>query len=231
MSQGRLQGKVAIIVGAGQMPGDTIGNGRAVADRFAQEGATLLLVDIDEQWAETTRAAVARHGGAASVLRADITREADCTAIAAACIERYGRIDILHNNVGLSRGDRKTVDMAAGVWDELMRQSVTRLHAGQPSASPIHRGVHEISDPSLVEGRIPSWGLTVSLQACQPRRPDTVRSTVRPLGAPLDRVGRRWTLSHCPYSEIGLSWDARKHRGTILDHSHSIVAGGLLDTS
>jgi len=124
MSQGRLQGKVAIIVGAGQMPGDTVGNGRAVAERFAQEGATLLLVDIDEQWAEATRAAVVGYGGAASVLRADITQEADCAAIAGACIERYGRIDILHNNVGRSKGDRKTIDMDAGVWDELMAMNL-----------------------------------------------------------------------------------------------------------
>ena len=47
----------------------------------------------------------------------------------------------------------------------------------------------------------------------------------------LDRLGRLWTLSPCPYSEIGLFWDGRKHHGTILDHSHSMVAGGLLLTS
>ena len=71
-SNGRLQGKVAIIVGAGQLAGDTIGNGRAVAERFAQEGAALLLVDIDEAAAEVTRQAVAGYGQPASVLRADI---------------------------------------------------------------------------------------------------------------------------------------------------------------
>lgn len=124
MNPGRLQGKVAIIVGAGQMPGDTIGNGRAVAERFAQEGASLLLVDIDEQWAESTRTAVEIHGGAASVLKADITDERDCAAIAATCVERYGRIDILHNNVGRSKGDRATVDMDADVWDGLMAMNL-----------------------------------------------------------------------------------------------------------
>jgi len=102
MGTGRLEGKIAIIVGAGQQPGDTVGNGRATAERFAQEGATLLLVDINEEWAASTRDAVAALGGQASVLRADITREADCAAIAAACIERHGRIDILHNNVGVT---------------------------------------------------------------------------------------------------------------------------------
>lgn len=121
---GRLQGKVAIIVGAGQQPGDTVGNGRAVAERFAQEGATLLLVDINEAWANDTLQAVRQFGTPASVLRADITREADCKAITDACIERYGRIDILHNNVGQSKGDKKTSEMDAEVWDSIMAMNL-----------------------------------------------------------------------------------------------------------
>ena len=124
MSQGRLNGKVAIIVGAGQQPGETVGNGRAVAERFAEEGATLLLVDINEDWAEATRAAVERHGRPASVLRADITREEDCAAIARTCMERYGRIDVLHNNVGRSRGDRRTAEMDAEMWDAIMAMNL-----------------------------------------------------------------------------------------------------------
>ncbi len=123
-SNGRLHGKVAIIVGAGQLAGDTIGNGRAVAERFAQEGAALLLVDIDEAAAEVTRKAVAAYGQAASVLRADITREEDCRAIAQACMARHGRIDILHNNVGRSKGDRRTAEMDAGMWDEIMAMNL-----------------------------------------------------------------------------------------------------------
>lgn len=123
-ANGRLAGKVAIIVGAGQLPGDTIGNGRAVAERFAQEGAQLLLVDIQEDWAEATREAVAPYGRPASVLRADITNEDDCRAIAATCIERYGQIDVLHNNVGRSRGDRRTTEMDADMWDEIMAMNL-----------------------------------------------------------------------------------------------------------
>ena len=123
-SNGRLQGKVAIIVGAGQLAGDTVGNGRAVAERFAQEGAALLLVDIDEAAAEVTRQAVATYGRAASVLRADITREDECRAIAQACMARHGRIDILHNNVGRSRGDRRTAEMDADMWDAIMAMNL-----------------------------------------------------------------------------------------------------------
>mgnify|MGYP003584256781 CR=1 FL=1 len=123
-TKGRLHGKVAVIVGAGQLPGDRVGTAPPVAERFAQEGATLLLVDIQEDWAFATRDAVSAHGPLASVLRADITREDDCRAIAATCVERYGRIDILHNNVGRSKGDRRTVDMAADVWDEIMAMNL-----------------------------------------------------------------------------------------------------------
>lgn len=120
----RLEGKVAIIVGAGQLAGETVGNGRAVAERFAQEGADLLLVDIDASAAEATRAAVAPYGRSVSVLRADITREDDCNAVAQACMARHGRIDILHNNVGRSKGDRRTAEMDAGVWDEIMAMNL-----------------------------------------------------------------------------------------------------------
>lgn len=123
-SNGRLQDKVAIIVGAGQLAGDTIGNGRAVAERFAHEGAALLLVDIDEAAAEVTRQAVAGYGQAASVLRADITHEDDCRAIAQACMARHGRIDILHNNVGRSKGDKRTAEMDAAMWDEIMAMNL-----------------------------------------------------------------------------------------------------------
>jgi len=117
---GRLQGKVAIIVGAGQQPGETVGNGRAVAERYAEEGATLLLVDINEAWAQDTLEAVKRYGQPASVLVADITREEDCKRIAETCVQRFGRIDVLHNNVGRSGGDRKTTELDVAVWESIM---------------------------------------------------------------------------------------------------------------
>ncbi|WP_454688609.1 SDR family NAD(P)-dependent oxidoreductase [Achromobacter aloeverae] len=118
--KGRLAGKVGIIVGGGQQPGGTIGNGRAVAERFAAEGATLLIVDINPEWADDTLQAVAKLGASASTLRADITKEDDCRAIAQACVDRYGRIDILHNNVGRSTGDRRTTDLDVAMWDAIM---------------------------------------------------------------------------------------------------------------
>ena len=66
MGNGRLKDKVALIVGAGQQPGESIGNGRAVAERYAQEGATLLLVDIQPDWLNETLQAVLALGARAS---------------------------------------------------------------------------------------------------------------------------------------------------------------------
>jgi len=120
MSNLRLKDKVAIIVGAGQQPGESIGNGRATAERFAQEGATLLLVDIQNEWLNETLEAVQKYGHKASALLADITIENSCKEIIQTCIDRYGRVDILHNNVGMSKGDKRTTDLELDTWDRLM---------------------------------------------------------------------------------------------------------------
>jgi NAD(P)-dependent dehydrogenase (short-subunit alcohol dehydrogenase family) len=103
--EGRLEGKVAVVVGAGQTPGATVGNGRATAITFAREGAAVLLVDRVLARAEETSAEIEAAGGVASAFEADVTREADCAALVTACVERYGRIDILHNNAGIGAGD------------------------------------------------------------------------------------------------------------------------------
>lgn len=116
---GRLEGKIAIVAGAGQQPGSTPGNGRATAIRFAQEGATCLLVDRNADWAHETLDMLDRRADP-SVFVADVTEEGNCSAVIAAALDRYGRIDVLHNNVGMSKGDRATSDLDADVWDQIM---------------------------------------------------------------------------------------------------------------
>ena len=101
----RLADKIAIVVGAGQTPGETIGNGRATAMLFAREGATVLLADRNLASAEETGAAIAAEGGTASASEIDVTDEHDCKRLIDTCIERYGRVDILHNNVGIGARD------------------------------------------------------------------------------------------------------------------------------
>jgi NAD(P)-dependent dehydrogenase (short-subunit alcohol dehydrogenase family) len=101
----RLKDKVAIVVGAGQTPGETIGNGRATAILFAREGAKVLLADRRLDSAEETRAMIAAEGGQASAFEMDVTREDDCRRLVERCVETYGRVDVLHNNVGIGAGD------------------------------------------------------------------------------------------------------------------------------
>jgi len=97
----RLQGKTAIVIGAGQAPGETIGNGRAMAMLFAREGAEVLCVDRDLARADETVAAIEAEGGTAWSHAADIVRADDVAGIFDAALSRWQAIDILVNNVGI----------------------------------------------------------------------------------------------------------------------------------
>jgi NAD(P)-dependent dehydrogenase (short-subunit alcohol dehydrogenase family) len=117
---GRLAGKTAIIVGAGQTPGETVGNGRAMAILFAREGAQVLCVDRALDRAEETAALIAAEGGIATAFQADVSKSADCTALIAAGKDRLGRIDILVNNVGIGGGDGPAHRLEESAWDRIM---------------------------------------------------------------------------------------------------------------
>ncbi|MBM4268338.1 MAG: glucose 1-dehydrogenase [Deltaproteobacteria bacterium] len=135
----RLEGKVAIVVGAGQTPGETIGNGRAAAILYAREGGRVLLVDRRLASAEDTRAAIAAEGGEASAFEADVTSEAACAAMVQACVERYGRLDILHNNVGIGDGDTSVLKMSEDVWDRIFAVNLKSVMLASKHALPVMR--------------------------------------------------------------------------------------------
>ena len=117
---GRLAGKLAIVMGAGQTPGDTIGNGRATALAFAREGAYVVAVDRRLDSAEETVARILDEGGKAEAVCADATREADCAALVADCVRRHGRIDVLQNNVGIGGGDAGPTHVTEEAWDRIL---------------------------------------------------------------------------------------------------------------
>ena len=98
----RLKDRIAIVVGAGQSPGEGMGNGRATAITFAREGARVLCVDRNLSSAQETVEMIGAPGDAAVAFEADVTRESDIEAMVADAKARWGRIDILHNNVGVS---------------------------------------------------------------------------------------------------------------------------------
>src|SRR6266849_5318329 len=137
---GRLDGKVAIVTGAGSR-GPGLGNGKAAALLFAREGARVLCVDLKPENAEETAKQIATEGGEAGVFAADVTRKADCEAMVSAAIQRWGAIDILHNNVGIE--SRTTLfEVTEEEWDQVMAVDLkSMLLATQAAARPmVERG-------------------------------------------------------------------------------------------
>ena len=135
----RLAEKIAIVVGAGQTPGETIGNGRATAIRFAEEGANVMLVDRDGDSANETLREIEKRGGSGSVFVADVTDEAQCASITDVCIERYGRLDILHNNVGIGAHDSGPTSITEDVWDRIFHVNLKSVMFTCKYALPIMR--------------------------------------------------------------------------------------------
>jgi len=139
---GRLKDKVAIIVGAGQTPGTTIGNGRATAIRFAEEGASVFLVDRRLDSAQDTLAMVRERGGIGVAHQADVTSEAQCAALVSECAQHFGRVDILHNNVGIGAGDRGPANMTEEVWDRIHTTNLKSVMFTCKHVLPVMRQQH-----------------------------------------------------------------------------------------
>ncbi len=123
---GRLAGKVAFVAGAGTIaPG--IGNGKAAALLFAREGATVFALDANEDAAQETSDLIASEGGTALAFAADVSASEAVRAAVAACVEAFGRIDILHNNVGLTGlGSPETTEEA--LWQKVISVNLTGMY-------------------------------------------------------------------------------------------------------
>jgi len=117
----RLEAKTAIVIGAGQGPGEGMGNGRATVLRFAEEGAKVMAVDRDIASAEETVAMAKQRGGQCVAFEADVTKEATLGAAVAAAHTSWRRIDILHYNVGVSiaAGDAPLLDFTEEAFDRI----------------------------------------------------------------------------------------------------------------
>jgi len=137
----RLKGKTAIIVGAGQSPGSGMGNGRATALRFAQEGARIMAVDRQLALAEETAALVRKEGGECFAFEADVTKEAGMAAMVAEAKKRWGRIDILHYNVGVSLGggDAPLAEITEQAFDNVMAINLRGAVMACKHAIPVMR--------------------------------------------------------------------------------------------
>jgi len=116
---GRVEGKVAVIVGGGQTPGISMGNGRATAITLARQGAKVVVADFRVESAEDTVKMIKDEGGDAIALFVDVTKEDTVKELMTNAAAHYGSIDLLHNNVGasLSIGDAPATEITEEAYD------------------------------------------------------------------------------------------------------------------
>jgi NAD(P)-dependent dehydrogenase (short-subunit alcohol dehydrogenase family) len=132
---GRLEGKIAIVTGAGSV-GPGWGNGRATVVRFAQEGAKVFAVEKNPEAMKETLERAGQHSGAITTHVADATKSADIKAFVALCREKFGRIDILVNNVGGSMPGG-AVELAEEAWDQQFEYNVKSVFLGCKHVLPV----------------------------------------------------------------------------------------------
>lgn len=138
MRSGRLAGKVAIVSGAGSV-GPGWGNGRATAVRFAAEGARVLAADLDLARLEETVARARATGGTIETCACDVTDSASVEAMIKTCLERFGRVDVLVNNVGGS-APGGPVEMSEEVWDAQVDFNLKSVFLGCKHVLPVMEG-------------------------------------------------------------------------------------------
>lgn len=120
---GRLAGKVAVVTGAAPR-GEGVGNGMATAIMFAREGARVVLVNRSAERAEALAKLIVGEGGEAAIFAGDVTQPETASEMADFAVDRYGRLDILHNNVGVGGpGTPETVSMED--WNRVLQTNLT----------------------------------------------------------------------------------------------------------
>lgn len=132
-----LDGRTAVVVGAGQTPGDTIGNGTATAVTFARAGARVVLVDRDAGQLEVVRQLLVDDGHpAAAHIVADVSHEGDCRRLIDESLAAVGSIDVLQYNVGIGSGDASVTRLEPDAWDRIMNVNVRGFYLTAKHALP-----------------------------------------------------------------------------------------------
>ena len=221
----RLAGKVAIVTGAGSS-GPGVGNGKAAAILFAREGAKVLLVDAAPERAEETLSIIREEGGEAAVFAANVANADDCRRMVDAAMDYYGRLDVLDNNVGISRRG-SVLEISEEDWDYVMAVNVKSIVLSSKYAIPrmIASGGGSIINISSIAGlrahsstpyttsKAAVQGLTMSMAA--DHGPDGIRVNCiapglvySPMVAPrMDADLREIRKNAAPLRTEGDSWD------------------------
>jgi NAD(P)-dependent dehydrogenase (short-subunit alcohol dehydrogenase family) len=131
---------VAIVTGAGSR-GEGIGNGKAAAVLFAREGASVALVDSVLDRAAETEAMIREGRGVCFATSADVSNDFDCRRVVEETVQRFGRLDVLHNNVGIDVGNVSVVDVTEDDWDRIMAVNVKSMMLMSKYASTLKRPV------------------------------------------------------------------------------------------
>ena len=149
----RLANKVAIVTGAGTRSQNVSGVGVATAKAFADQGAKILIVDMDETAAQITESAITEAGGEASIYVADVAHESGCRELVEAAVESYGKLDILMNSVGiLGRGS--VMEIEEDSWQRVLDVNLKSMAFISKFAGPamIDSGGGSIINISSVDG-------------------------------------------------------------------------------
>lgn len=251
----RLDGKVAIITGAGQTQGESIGNGRAAALLFAREGAKLVLANRSMASLEETRDLLRKEGYDAECVVADISKEDDCAALVKSAVSKFGRIDILHNNVGIGGRDGDTVNIEKSAWDNifsvnldgamLISKHILPIMRSQKSGSITHvSSVAAIASYPLIAYKVSKAALHEFVRwLAFENAPHNIRCNVlmlglidtpmaiegyhRATGTPRETL-RKQRDAQVPMGRMGTAWETAKVAVFLASDDASYITGAII---